>query len=86
MGGAVEIEDKVWVLVASKDGRHYPEAHKTLKGCVDSVIADLKENRALGHGTRYRYGEIRKELSVELHWEDDVTEWEYSITSCPVWK
>ena len=77
-------DGEVWVLVMMKNGRMYSEAHKTMEGCVESVIAVLKEFKEQGCEWEYDLETVKAQLREEQFWKDGNTGWTYDITECPV--
>ena len=74
----------VWVLTMIKDGKVFPEVHKTFEGCVDSVIGDLEENKMQGDESEYDYEKVKAELREQNYWKDENTDWAYDIVECPL--
>lgn len=76
-------EGNVWVLLIVMSGERLHEVHKTLDGCIDSVISDLVNDQKQGKTTPYDYDAIRAKLEEDLWWQDDADR-EYYIDECPL--
>ena len=82
--GEGDFDGTVWVLSMMKGNRVCPEIHKTMEGCVDGVIAELKNTKAQDFGGEHDYEAVKAQLREAQVWEDDNTGWRYDITECPV--
>lgn len=79
--------EKVWVLtIVNKLGEIAPEVHRTLEGCIEGAIKDIKTSVDTEEGeAEYDYDAIRKALEDQLYWEDNLyTGTVYDIAECGV--
>lgn len=79
--------EKVWVLtIVNKLGEIAPEVHRTLEGCIEGAIEDIKTSVDTEEGdAEYDYDAIRKALEDQLFWQDNLyTRTVYDIAECGV--
>ena len=79
--------EKVWVLtIVNKLGEIAPEVHRTLEGCIEGAIKDIKTSVDIEEGdAEYDYDAIRKALEDQLFWRDNLyTGTVYDIAECGV--
>lgn len=79
--------EKVWVLtIVNKLGEIAPEVHRTLEGCIEGAIEDIKTSVDTEEGeAEYDYEAIRKALEDQLFWRDNLyTGTVYDIAECGV--
>ena len=79
--------EKVWVLtIVNKLGEIAPEVHRTLEGCIEGAVKDIKTSVDTEEGeAEYDYDAIRKALEDQLFWEDNLyTGTVYDIAECGV--
>ena len=70
----------------NKLGEIAPEVHRTLEGCIEGAIKDIKTSVDIEEGdAEYDYDAIRKALEDQLFWRDNLyTGTVYDIAECGV--